>query len=192
MRTALFVIDMQNDFVLPGAAMCVDGALRTIPAIKKLISTARKRGWDIFFIIREHDSSGNDVEPYRKKFFKNGKGGFCVPGTDGCKIVSDLEVKPGDTVFVKKRNSAFFMTSLHETLKKRGIETVVISGTQYPNCIRGTACDAMSYGYRTVVCTDACSAKTAEVAESNIRDMKNMGIECVPLSEIENEVFQAE
>lgn len=188
-KTALFIIDMQNDFVLPGAVMCVSGAQRTIPAIQKLLSVARKNGWSIFFIIREHDSSGNDVEPYRKPFFEGGKGGFCVPGTEGCKIVSGLEVKKGDTVFVKKRNSAFFMTNLHEILQKNGVGTIVVAGTQYPNCIRGTSCDAMSYGYRTIVCTDACSAQTRETAEANIRDMQNMGIECVPLSQIERMAF---
>lgn len=36
----------------------------------------------------------------------------------------------------------------------------------------------MSYDYETVVCTDACSSKTPEVAAANVFDMKNMGIKC--------------
>ena len=50
--------------------------------------------------------------------------------------------------------------------------------------MRGTAVDAMSYDYNTIVCTDACSAKTPEVAAANIFDMKNMGITCIPLAEV--------
>ena len=48
----------------------------------------------------------------------------------------------------------------------------------YPNCVRGTANDAMSYDYETVVCTDASSSKTPEVAAANVSDMKYMGIKC--------------
>lgn len=190
-RTALFVIDMQNDFVLPGSAMYVAGAMDTIPAIQRLAALARSSGWDIFFIIREHDSSGSDVEPYRKKHFENGNKGFCVPGTFGCKIADGIPVTQQDTLLVKKRNSAFFNTGLNGMLQERGITRIVISGTQYPNCIRGTACDAMSFGYETTVCTDACSAKTEEVARANIFDMMNMGISCVPLSELEQSAANA-
>lgn len=186
-RTALFVIDMQNDFVLPISAMYVAGAMKTIPAIRRLVGLARKRGWDIFFIIREHDPSGSDAEPYRRKHFENGNKGFCVPGTFGYRIADGIPVTEQDTLFIKKRNSAFFNTGLNELLQERGITRIVISGTQYPNCIRGTACDAMSFGYETAVCTDACSAKTEEVAQANIFDMKNMGISCVPLSELEKD-----
>ena len=82
------------------------------------------------------------------------------------------------------RNSAFFNTQLDLILRRLGVKTVILAGTQYPNCVRGTANDAMSYDYETVVCTDACSAKTPEVAEANIFDMRNMGIKCISLDEV--------
>lgn len=72
-------------------------------------------------------------------------------------------------------------------LRRMGVKTVVLAGTQYPNCVRGTANDAMSYDYETVVCTDACSAKTPEVAAANVFDMQNMGIKCISLDEVEKE-----
>ena len=40
-NTALLVIDMQNDFLLPGRPLCVDGAMPTVPQIKKLLDYAR-------------------------------------------------------------------------------------------------------------------------------------------------------
>ena len=42
---AILVIDMQNDFVKPGAVLCVDGALKTIPDINKLIDYGRTKNW---------------------------------------------------------------------------------------------------------------------------------------------------
>lgn len=69
-------------------------------------------------------------------------------------------------------------------LRRLKIDTLLIAGTQYPNCVRGTATDAMSHDYNTIVVTDACSAQTDEIAATNIRDMKNMGITCVTLAEL--------
>jgi hypothetical protein len=42
----------------------------------------------------------------------------------------------------------------------------------------------MSLDYETIVDTDACSAKTPEVAKNNVFDMRNMGIKCITLDEI--------
>jgi len=69
-----------------------------------------------------------------------------------------------------------------DKLRRLGVDTLVIGGTQYPNCVRGTAVDAMSRDYRVIVVSDACSAQTAQVAEANIADLRGMGIACVPLS----------
>ena len=181
---AILVIDMQNDFVKPGAVLCVPGAYPTIPAIQDLLKYGRSKGWNIIYIVREHRATGWDVDAPRIPLFTDGKPGYCVPGTEGCKIVKGLEPEPGDVIISKRRNSAFFGTELDMVLRRMGVKTVVLAGTQYPNCVRGTANDAMSYDYETVVCTDACSAKTPEVAAANIFDMKNMGIICISLSEV--------
>ena len=181
---AILVIDMQNDFVLPGAVLCVAGAQATIPTIQELLSYGRQKGHHIIHVIREHRYSGADVDKPRVPLFTDGKQGYCVPGTKGWEIVEGLEPRTGDIIVSKRRNSGFFQTELDMVLRRLGVKTVVIAGTQYPNCIRGTAADAMSYDYDTIVVTDACSAKTPEVAEANIFDMKNMGITCIPLAEL--------
>lgn len=181
---AILVIDMQNDFVKPGAVLCVAGAYQTIPTIQELLKYGRSKNWNIIYLIREHRATGYDVDAPRIPLFTDGKKGYCVPGTEGCKIVEGLTPEKGDLIISKQRNSGFFGTELDMVLRRMGVKTVILAGTQYPNCVRGTANDAMSYDYDTVICTDACSAKTPEVAKANIFDMKNMGITCVPLSEI--------
>ncbi|MDP3427783.1 MAG: isochorismatase family protein, partial [Humidesulfovibrio sp.] len=69
-------------------------------------------------------------------------------------------------------------------LRRLGVATLVLAGTQYPNCIRATAVDAMCRDYRVLVVTDACSAQTEAVAQANIFDLSNMGVACVPLGEL--------
>ena len=56
--TALFIIDMQNDFLLSGRPLCVDGAMQTVPQIKKLLDFSRSNDWTVIHIIREHDKYG--------------------------------------------------------------------------------------------------------------------------------------
>lgn len=183
-KTCIIVIDMQNDFVHPKGMLCVAGAQATIPAIQDLIKYGRKNDMKIIYITRDHRASGVDVDAPRIPLFVDGKPGYCVPGTWGGKIVDGLEPEAGDIIVPKYRNSAFFNTNLDMILRRLDCKTVILAGTQYPNCVRGTANDAMSYDYETVICTDACSAKTPEVAAANVFDMKNMGIKCISLDEV--------
>lgn len=184
---AIIIIDMQNDFVEPDGVLCVAGAKPTIPAIQDLVKYGRDNGWKIIYIVREHRPSGLDVDEPRVPLFTDGKPGYCVPSTWGAEIVKGLEPEKDDLVVAKFRNSAFFNTQLDLILRRLGVNTVILAGTQYPNCVRGTANDAMSYNYETVVCTDACSAKTPEVAQANIYDMRNMGIKCISLDEVKKQ-----
>ena len=183
MNTALVIIDMQNDFVLPDAPLCVAGAQATIPAIKSLLDIARDKGWPVVHVVREHRRDGSDVEKGRAALFTSGPG-VCVPGTYGARIVEELTPLPEEIILRKRRFSAFFQTELDMILRRLGVTTLLITGTQYPNCVRGAAVDAMSLDYRAIVVTDACSAQTDDVAAANIRDIRNMGIECLPLAEL--------
>lgn len=184
-KPALLIIDMQNDFLLPERPLYVDGAMQTVPQIKKLLDFARYNDWTIIHVIREHDRNGINADKPRRYLFENGREGYCVAGTDGSRIVSELQPQGEELIIKKTRNSAFFKTNLDSILKDFGIQHVIISGTQYPNCIRGTAVDAMSYDYDVTVVTDCCSAKTPEIAMANITDMKNMGIECISFEELQ-------
>ena len=184
MKPALLIIDMQKDFVLPGAPLCVAGAWATVPVIRHLLDRARASGWPVFHVVREHKADGSDAEMFRRHLFENGGTGFCVEGHDGSAIVDELAPLPGEHKIVKTRFSAFYRTALEEELRAAGVDTVSIAGTQYPNCVRGTAVDAQYRDFRVVVVSDACSAATPEVAEANLRDMSKMGMECVTLDEL--------
>ena len=184
MDTALAVIDMQNDFVLPDAPLRVAGAEASVPVIRALLDTARKRGWHVFHVIREHLPDGSDVEAFRMPMYGAGQGA-CVSGAPGASIVSALTPLPGEKIIRKRRFSAFFHTEFDLVLRSLGVRTLVLAGTQYPNCVRGTAVDGMSLDYRVIVVTDACSAQSEEIAAANIRDMRNMSIACVPLSDLD-------
>lgn len=179
-RTALAVIDMQHDFVSPQGAACVAGAAATVPVLRRLLERARARGWRVVHVTRSHRADGADAELFRREAFSQGRG-ICVAGTSGAAIVPELAPLSGETVLRKTRFSAFLFTEFDALLRRMGVDTLVLGGTQYPNCVRATAVDAMARDYRVVVVTDACSAQTPEVAAANVLDLSRMGVECAPL-----------
>ncbi|MCH5276754.1 MAG: cysteine hydrolase [Desulfovibrionaceae bacterium] len=180
---ALLIIDMQRDFVLPGGPLCVAGALPSVPVVRHLLDEARQHGWPVFHVVRRHAPDGSDAEPFRRHWFQAGRG-VCVAGTPGADVVDELAPLPGERTVVKTRFSAFYRTSLDGQLRALGVRTVLLAGTQYPNCVRGTAVDALYRDFHVIVVSDACSAQTPEVAEANIRDMRAMGIVCEPLNRL--------
>ena len=179
---AIIITDMQNDFVLPGAPAYVEGAMNTINTIRELLDYFRRMGYPVIYLKREYRADGSDIEITRyRDFFENKK--YLVPGTDGSRIIKELEPAEGEYVIVKKRFSGFMNTELDFILRRLNITSLVICGTQYPNCIRATAYDAIALDYNVTVITDATSASSEEIAEANIRDMENVGINCINLKE---------
>ena len=87
---------------------------------------------------------------------------------------------------VKKiRMSAFFNTDLDTILRSLGVDTVVITGIQTPNCVRTTAFDAVAYNYNTCLVEDAAAAQTEAIHKANVLDMRNIGIATVVTDGIE-------
>lgn len=187
-KTALLIIDMQKGFVEPGAALCVPTAKATIPAINSVIDKCREEGAKIIWVKREYAADGSDVEiPRRKALEESGLLGVLAPGTTGINSPEDAEgLVPleGDTTIIKPRFSSFLKTGLDEMLRSEGIDTIIVTGTTTPNCIRATAFDGISYDYRTIVVEDCCSAKTEEIQRVNMEDMAGVGVEIIDSGEL--------
>ena len=177
---------MQNDFVLPDGPAVIKGAFASVTRVSDVLTWFRQKQNAVFHIVREYREDGSDIEISRREAFLAGPS-YVIPGSEGAKIVEALTPVRGEHRIVKPRFSAFFGTELDLILRRWRIVRLVICGTQYPNCIRATAFDSLSYGYDTVVITDATSASSPDVAESNIRDMKNVGIRCIPFAEFKKE-----
>jgi len=184
-KYALIIIDMQNDFVLPGAPACVAGAYVTITCIKRALDFFRTHHFPVFHVIREYRADGSDIEFFRLPDFLNNKR-YGVPGTKGCDIVDDLSPVEGEYRIIKNRFSGFMNTELDFMLRRVRATHLVICGTQYPNCVRATIFDAIAYGYPVINITDATSAQTQQIAEANIVDLKNIGVNCISFEEFLN------
>jgi nicotinamidase-related amidase len=186
-RQALLVIDMQNDFLLPDAPLCVANGMKCLPYVQQAVAAARRLGILVVWVIREHEPSGIDVERYREHLYRDGRPGATVKGTTGAAIIEGLHPLSTEPILIKKRFSAFFQTYLDLLLRRAAIENVVICGVQTPNCIRATACDAVALDYELVtVLNDATASASAEVQDTNMRDLRNVGVEVLNVDDWED------
>ena len=189
-KHALLIIDMQNDFVLPGAPACIAGAFATIPAIKGMLAFFRDHRLPIFHVIREYRADGSDIEATRLHDFIH-KEPYIVAGTQGCKIVKDLTPVDGEYKVIKNRFSGFMNTELDFMLRRLEVTDLVVCGTQYPVCLRSTIFDAVALGYWVTNVTDASSAQTPEIANANIVDLRNIGVICVTVKQWLNNIEES-
>ncbi|XP_054779569.1 probable inactive nicotinamidase At3g16190 isoform X2 [Prosopis cineraria] len=186
-NTALLVIDMQRDFIEDGGPMVVKGGKAVVPNVIKAVEVARQRGILIVWVVREHDPLGRDVELFRRHLYGAGVVGPTAKGSAGAELVDGLVIREGDYKLVKMRFSAFFATHLHSFLQGAGINSLVITGVQTPNCIRQTVYDAVALDYQPVtVILDATAAATPDIHLANIYDMKNIGVVTPTLQEWSN------
>eukprot|EP00200_Dunaliella_tertiolecta_P005431 CAMPEP_0202337386 /NCGR_PEP_ID=MMETSP1126-20121109/87_1 /ASSEMBLY_ACC=CAM_ASM_000457 /TAXON_ID=3047 /ORGANISM="Dunaliella tertiolecta, Strain CCMP1320" /LENGTH=163 /DNA_ID=CAMNT_0048927563 /DNA_START=95 /DNA_END=586 /DNA_ORIENTATION=+ len=151
-----------------------------LPRVHKAVEAARSHSIPVFWVIREHDPSGVDIEYTRQHLVSKGGGaGATLPGSEGAKLVNGLEVQKGEIVVIKKRFSGFFSTNLDLMLRRLGIKQVVLCGVQTPNCIRATAVDALALDYEVLILSDATASKSGAVQENNLEDMRCMGMKTV-------------
>jgi maleamate amidohydrolase len=81
------------------------------------------------------------------------------------------EVQPQDLQFTKRMPSAFFETPLASYLAWHKVDTVVVTGGSTSGCVRATAVDALSHGYRTIVPIETCADKHESYHFANLTDL---------------------
>ena len=168
---------MQNGFLNPESPLCIRGARATVPACARLLAGCREAGVPVVFVNRAYRADGSDVEHTRYAVLAQG-GKPLTPGSTGPISVEnppEFDRQPEDYEIIKPRYSAFFHTGLDLLLRRLGVDTVLLSGTTTPNCVRSTCYDAISLDYRVVVLSDCCSSNTEEIQEANLLDMGNVG-----------------
>jgi maleamate amidohydrolase len=89
-----------------------------------------------------------------------------------------------DPIYIKRMASAFHETSLQSLLVWHRVDTLIINGGSTSGCIRATAVDSLSRGYRTIV-AEECVADKHEIPHfSNLTDLMLKYADVVPVSEV--------
>ena len=97
-----------------------------------------------------------------------------------CEIDRDI-----DLVYDKRMPSAFFETPLKSYLTWHKVDTVVITGGSTSGCIRATAVDSLSHGYRTIVPIECVADKHESYHFANLTDLQLKYADVVDVAEVD-------
>ncbi len=161
-KTALLVVDMQNDFVKEGGKLLVPTAKDTIPAIRRLLDLARRHGILVVYTQDTHLPGDPEFPIW---------GEHCLFGTWGCQIVDELKPQPNELVFQKRRYDGFYGTGLEHDLRVAGVDTLMVTGTVANICVLHTAGSAGLRWFNIIVPKDGISALTEFDMEAALRQI---------------------
>jgi len=157
-KTAMIVVDMQNDFVQEGAPIEIPRARAMVPRLNRLLDVCRAHQIPVIYI--HHVIRGGDIDAGRladhHEAIRNNKA--IIAGTSNVEIYEGLKPHPGDLVVAKPRYSAFYGTDLEAILRSKGIDTLIISGTVTNVCCESTTRDAFSRDYKVIFLSDGNAA----------------------------------
>jgi ureidoacrylate peracid hydrolase len=173
-RSAVLVVDMQNDFGARGgmfdrAGIDIAPIERAVEPTARVLDAARAAGLLVVYLVMRFrpdlaDAGGPD-SPNRIKHrplalgeavaAPDGRAGrILVEGTWNTEILPRLAPREGDLVVPKHRYSGFFETNLDSILRARGVRHLIVTGCTTSVCVESTVRDAMFRDYGCVVLED--------------------------------------
>lgn len=165
-RTALVIVDVQNDFADPKGSLYVPGGEHVVPVINEEIAKAKAAGGLVVYT--------RDWHPESTPHFAKDGGVWpvhCVAGTWGAEFHPDLVVdgpeihkgangEDGYSGFTMRdpETGEEVPTALDGILKEHGIAKLVVGGLATDYCVKATALDGLRLGYDVTVLKKAIRA----------------------------------
>ena len=196
-RIALLTIDIQREFQ-PGFPSGRPENASAVPAAAAVARAFREGGRPIIHIVRLYLPDGSNADLCRRSGIVTGKP-LLLPGSESSQIAVELlphpsvlldhelllagraqEIGEAEWIIYKPRFGAFYRTPLKEHLRKLGVNTLVITGSNYPNCPRATIYEASERDFRVVAVTDAIS----RLDEGGIGELEAIGVLCISSKEV--------
>ena len=175
-RTALLMIDLQEEYFLPGGPNELPAGPPALERAAGLLRRAREAGAHVIHVRHLSD------HPLDEEF---------QAGSPRAEIRPEVAPLDDEPVVDKRMPSAFMGTQLEAILRERGCETVIIAGFMTQMCCTATAHEAIGRGMRTVFASDATAAQAygpqphEAVHERALEVQRRLGAQVLPTPEIE-------
>ncbi|MBD0860679.1 cysteine hydrolase [Gordonia sp. zg691] len=170
-RTALLVVDMQNDFVAEGGwlnhiGVDVSGAAEAITTLDAGLPVLRDAGVPVIWLNWGNRPDLANLPPgVRHVYDPDGSGGgigdragrseaVLTQGSWGAAITESLHPDPRDLFVDKYRMSGFFDTPLDSVLRNLRVDTLLFAGVNADQCVYATLTDAACLGYDVIMLSD--------------------------------------
>ncbi len=179
-RTALVLVDMQNDFLHPngayGRAGVGDPSIAALPDRLAPVADAMRRagGWIVstHFTLVPGKNGAPFISDHLRKLRPFLTTGDFVPGGFGHDLIDAL--KPADLSVEKVAFSAFYQSHLEFVLGRAGIDTLIFGGIVTNGGVASTVRDAHVRDFHITVLSDGCAAFGAEAHEATIKSLSTI------------------
>jgi len=187
---ALITVDVQNDFVLPGAPAEMPGACQMIPKVVQLIEAFRRAQRPVIHVVRLYLPDGSNVDLCRREAIRSGRQ-IVLQGTEGSELSAELKpsrsirlqpelllrgnmqsIGEQEAIMYKPRWGAFYRTPLEAFLRERNIDSLVFCGCNFPNCPRTSIYEASERDFKIALVTDAVSSLYGQ----GVRELERIGV----------------
>lgn len=186
-RTALLLVDLQNDNVHPDGAFASFGAADhaaqqgLVPHVRQLLEWARNQSMPIIHN-RIVSYPGGDFGGTNAPIFRMIGPESLKLGSWGADALDGLEALADEPVLIRNRMSSFNGTGLDMLLRNASVTTVIVAGVWTNMAVEHTVRDAADHGYRSILVTDATSSINADwhgaaltYALTNIAEFQSTG-----------------
>lgn len=173
-KLAIVNVDLQNAYTrIDEFRTAYETDPRQIEHINTLSRLARAKGLPVVWTHVGYMADGGDAGVWGTRTDTPDSLQNIKIGSRRFEFDSRCEIDPAtDAVYVKRMPSAFFETPLASYLVWRGVDTVVVTGGSTSGCVRATAVDALSHGYRTIVPIETCADKHESFHFANLTDLQ--------------------
>jgi ureidoacrylate peracid hydrolase len=157
-KSALIVIDMQNDFLNKKSPAYTENAKYIIPNLQTLIKTARRHKIPVIYTAHCHQDPKIDGGMTAQWWPEIRNKETLVAGSKGAEIIKELKPTSKEKIIYKHRYSAFYNTDLEIYLRGLGVTDLIITGIMTGICVESTARDAFFRDFRVFVIADSTAA----------------------------------
>jgi nicotinamidase-related amidase len=153
--------------------------------INELAAECRRLGWPVVWTHVAYMQSGEDAGIWGTRTDTPDSLQNIKFGSERSEFDDRLEIdRERDVIYLKKMPSAFFETQLQSLLVWHQVDTVILTGGSTSGCIRATAVDSLSRGYRTIVPEECVADKHESYHFANLTDLALKYADVLPVAEV--------
>jgi len=188
MKRALIVVDVQNDFC-EGGSLPVEGGAQVAHDIAEILHhwvTRDPLAPDYAHVVATKDHHVDPGEHWSKEpDYAESWPVHCKVGTDGEAFHPNLDPQPFDAIFLKGDHAAAYSgfeghttggVGLADWLRRHEVTDVDVCGLATDHCVRATALDAVTSGFRTRLLSRLCAGVAPDTTEAALVAMRDAGV----------------
>jgi nicotinamidase-related amidase len=185
-RLAIVNVDFQQAYtrpdLFPKTAYVTDPD--QIAHVNRISALARARGMPVVWTQVAYKADAADAGVWGTRTNTPDSLQNIKYGSERHKLDPRCEAAPDDLVYTKRMPSAFFETPLASYLVWKKVDTVVVTGGSTSGCVRATAVDALSHGYRAIVPEECVADKHESYHYANLTDLLLKYADVVSVGEV--------